>query len=985
MSRIFISYSRRDGTSVGLLAQKLEEAGHTIWLDRSAIQGGTQWQAEIVRGIDTADVFVILLSPQSVESENVEKELGLAHVRGKTILPVVIQPVTLPPRFASGLAGLEMIDIAAENLDAGSQRVIGAIASPDTRAGIVYLDASPRDKYLALYSYVVYVLTLSLFASSPYSRPILALIALVVIAVWASRKLFVYLRLRSSGVVLSTELKGISRVNGQSHCRIVSEWRDPRKGKRYRFYSKKIPFALAKFVERTIPVIGDPRNFRTYRMDLSLPIEPRGSLVLFAQGEAASGVHQNASGSEDPACHIFVSYSERDGERVALLIHKLEKAGHTVWSTSEADIEDLPYQDRVIDGIAGARLVLLVLSPHSVESDRVRRELDLAVAKGKRIIAAVLHRAPAAREMHYALVGAKHVDLSLNFEAGMDRLLDAMAQEAPREMVMAETAKATRAAWLRPKLRAVAIFALFIPAFSLMPFLLTVMVVCKILPVKLRPLRLASRLNGWFAIFAGEQRQSDPDLTYQGRLLITEYRSYMDDIEDGRRVGIRIVSQWRDPVSRQLYFFRSQSLACAPEQIKTRIIAVYVDPKNLRRYAMDLSFLPEDQRREVPKRASLLRRLHDRVRAGAPVVQETSSPAPSLHQTAEVAENTVFISYSDKDADHACLLIERIEAAGYEVVNRSEYKGSAWDEKELEKRISLARTFLLIVPSVASDLDSKVLELRNAHALKRQIIPVIFIDCEIPRSMQLALSGVQRIDLSQDIETGMRQLLSALGSRAHDRTREPRPPISKKRARRIFTGAVIGACFWGLGSLLSIFWLDRGPARYIFLRLAPLLGLVWGAAIGAILYRPRRGIRVLLLVAFPFVGVTLIILPLWASVYSPPRLSAATNAGSDNLALVLAPVFGAAAFIGGKRIQNRVFNYRLKKRGKLLLTEYKGFAAGIVSQWRDPRTDEVHTFVRKYRGNPSRAIRSNTIAVFVDPTDLSDYYMDLSYSPQSKD
>lgn len=106
------------------------------------------------------------------------------------------------------------------------------------------------------------------------------------------------------------------------------------------------------------------------------------------------------------------------------------------------------------------------------------------------------------------------------------------------------------------------------------------------------------------------------------------------------------------------------------------------------------------------------------------------------------------------------------------------------------------------------------------------------------------------------------------------------------------------------------------------------------------------------------------------------------KSGLDTSALMLTPVLGTSAFIGSKIIYVAVFNYRLKKRGKLILTEYKGSG---MSQWRDPVTDEVHTFVRDYTGFLSTPIRSTTIAVFVDPANPSDYYMDFSYSPKSKE
>ena len=77
MSHIFISYSRRDGQEVTQIANKLIKAGHTVWLYQSAIQGGAPWQAEIVRGIENSDVFVLMVSPEAVRSENVERELDL--------------------------------------------------------------------------------------------------------------------------------------------------------------------------------------------------------------------------------------------------------------------------------------------------------------------------------------------------------------------------------------------------------------------------------------------------------------------------------------------------------------------------------------------------------------------------------------------------------------------------------------------------------------------------------------------------------------------------------------------------------------------------------------------------------------------------------------------------------------------------------------------------------------------------------------------
>lgn len=56
-----------------------------------------------------------------------------------------------------------------------------------------------------------------------------------------------------------------------------------------------------------------------------------------------------------------------------------------------------------------------------------------------------------------------------------------------------------------------------------------------------------------------------------------------------------IVSQWRDPATYEVYTFRSQNIWFNPEEFiknsDTELIDVYVDPKNMKKHYMDISFL----------------------------------------------------------------------------------------------------------------------------------------------------------------------------------------------------------------------------------------------------------------------------------------------------------------------------------------------------------------------------------------------------------
>ena len=71
---IFISYSRREIGFVDSLVDKLEDDGHQVWLDYRSLIPGTPWRDQIHKGIDEADVILLVVSKASLSSQNVEVE-----------------------------------------------------------------------------------------------------------------------------------------------------------------------------------------------------------------------------------------------------------------------------------------------------------------------------------------------------------------------------------------------------------------------------------------------------------------------------------------------------------------------------------------------------------------------------------------------------------------------------------------------------------------------------------------------------------------------------------------------------------------------------------------------------------------------------------------------------------------------------------------------------------------------------------------------
>jgi hypothetical protein len=105
VAQIFLSYARKDARIVDQLIARLGTAGYEVWVDRTGIPGGEQWRRQIVRAIESSEAFLIVLSPHSVISDNVRKELDLAEGAQKRVLPVIVQPVDIPAEMKYQLVG----------------------------------------------------------------------------------------------------------------------------------------------------------------------------------------------------------------------------------------------------------------------------------------------------------------------------------------------------------------------------------------------------------------------------------------------------------------------------------------------------------------------------------------------------------------------------------------------------------------------------------------------------------------------------------------------------------------------------------------------------------------------------------------------------------------------------------------------------------------------------------------------------------------
>ena len=89
MNDVFISYSRKDQSFVRALDAAFRRCDRDPWIDWEDIRKGEEWWKAIQRGIEGADTFVFVLSPDSVASAVCRDEIEHAVQHHKRFLPIV--------------------------------------------------------------------------------------------------------------------------------------------------------------------------------------------------------------------------------------------------------------------------------------------------------------------------------------------------------------------------------------------------------------------------------------------------------------------------------------------------------------------------------------------------------------------------------------------------------------------------------------------------------------------------------------------------------------------------------------------------------------------------------------------------------------------------------------------------------------------------------------------------------------------------------
>jgi hypothetical protein len=89
MSDIFISYASENRYFALQIEKRLKQF-FNIWIDREVIEGGMDWKDAIEDGVVNCTVFIVIITPESNESDWVKRETLLAEQKDKLRIPILL-------------------------------------------------------------------------------------------------------------------------------------------------------------------------------------------------------------------------------------------------------------------------------------------------------------------------------------------------------------------------------------------------------------------------------------------------------------------------------------------------------------------------------------------------------------------------------------------------------------------------------------------------------------------------------------------------------------------------------------------------------------------------------------------------------------------------------------------------------------------------------------------------------------------------------
>ncbi|HLY57683.1 MAG TPA: TIR domain-containing protein, partial [Stellaceae bacterium] len=133
---------------------------------------------------------------------------------------------------------------------------------------------------------------------------------------------------------------------------------------------------------------------------------------------------------------IFISHSHKDRDAAQAVCRAIEAAGLDCWIAPRDIAPGEDWGESIVGAIDGAAAMVLVLSAYSGASPQVRREVELAVSRGRPLIPFQIEDAKPSRAIEYFINAVQRLDaFPPPLESHLPRLTEAvrrLVHEPPR-------------------------------------------------------------------------------------------------------------------------------------------------------------------------------------------------------------------------------------------------------------------------------------------------------------------------------------------------------------------------------------------------------------------------------------------------------------------------------------------------------------------------------------------------------------------------
>jgi len=110
---LFLSYSHKDQQAMATVRKILSEHGVRYWYD-NGLHSGDDWNMVIARRLKGAAVCLLLLSPNSAQSEYVKNELNFAQNHRIPIHTLLLKQFDLPLDIEMMTGRIQMVEMTGE-------------------------------------------------------------------------------------------------------------------------------------------------------------------------------------------------------------------------------------------------------------------------------------------------------------------------------------------------------------------------------------------------------------------------------------------------------------------------------------------------------------------------------------------------------------------------------------------------------------------------------------------------------------------------------------------------------------------------------------------------------------------------------------------------------------------------------------------------------------------------------------------------------